>query len=57
MTPERLLEHVALVQAACDAGRERTRRKLERLDKKIAAGGHDHLKALRAKTKTAAGGR
>lgn len=61
MTPERLREHVDAVKAAAVGGRARdrarARRKLDRLEKKIAAGGHDHLEPLRAKLAVAAGDR
>ncbi len=54
MTPERLLEHAAAVRVARNAERDRARRKLARLDRKVA-GGHAHLKPFRDKTAAAAG--
>ncbi len=57
MNPEKLLEHAAAVKAAHDGEHDRARRKLDRLDKKIATGAHDHLEPLRSKLAAAAGGR
>ena len=52
--PEKLLELAASVQAAHDGERDRARRKLAKLDAKLAAG-HTHLEPLRAKLASAAG--
>ncbi len=54
MNPERILQLADDVKVAHD-GERAARRKIAKLDAKLATGKHDHLRPLRSKIAAAAG--